>query len=61
MRWHVLIWLLAAMLLSGRADSRGIGNSYMGIEGSGSAAAAACGTGVINFSTGCVQPMFGGL
>lgn len=60
MRWHMLIWLLAALLLSGRADSRGFGNSYMGIEGSGTTVVGAC-AGTIDLSTGCVQPMLGGL
>lgn len=60
MRWHMLIWLLAALLLSGRADSRGFGNSYTGVGNSTAAAGGAC-SGAIDLSTGCVQPMFGGL
>jgi hypothetical protein len=60
MRWHVLIWLLVAVLLSSKADSRGFGNSYTGVGNSTAAAGGPC-SGVIDLSAGCVLPMFGGL
>lgn len=59
MRWHVLIWLLVAILLTSRADSRGFGNSYTGVSGGGTSAPSVC-LGAIDLSVGCALPMLGG-
>ena len=60
MRAHALIWLLLALLLTGRADSRGV-SVMTGVGSSGGAALAPCGTGVISMAAGCTIVIMLGL
>lgn len=56
LRWAIVLLALAAIPASAQLLTTGVGQG-----GFGGAAVAACGTGVIDLSTGCTQPMLGGL
>lgn len=69
--WTALIFIIAlSVAASASSDIAGRFGKSTGFTGrfpitggigSGSAPPVGCGTGVINLSTGCTQPMFGGL
>lgn len=56
------LWLAAIILLMLTiAGDAQLTSTFVGSNGGGGAGIPACGAGVIDLSTGCIQPMLGGL